>query len=191
MQIVRRCSVRLGFLIVAALFLSMATGCCTRTARNTSLKKPDKKASIKEHGERNDKTSEKKIEHPSREDELNTGDPLMNESRRRKAEQYRRLEYAYRMLSKSDPQGALRELERLQMDIREDPYLEMQTWYLSAMVYHKLGKPSRRKRSMRKTLEVMEQMQKDPRFKAAFADGKISQEVIDMAIKKAGDKYAD
>ncbi|MFZ5952906.1 MAG: hypothetical protein ACOYXC_19540 [Candidatus Rifleibacteriota bacterium] len=124
-------------------------------------------------------------------DELNTSDPVLNEERRRKTEQYRRLEYAHQMLINSNVEGSLRELERLQLDLRDDPYLEMQTWYLSAMAYHKQGKPSRRKRSMRKMLETMEILQKDPRFKAAHEDGKMAQDVVKMAISKGGDKFAE
>jgi Tfp pilus assembly protein PilF len=111
--------------------------------------------------------------------------------KKEKTRQYERLEYAYSMLMKSNPQAALREIERLQMDIRDDKYLELKTWYLSAMIYHKMGKISRRKRAMRKMLEVMQELQKDPRFKRAFAEGKRTRDFIDMVNKSGGDKYAE
>lgn len=177
-------------LVVAILCLSLATGCCTKkpiSAKKVPSGKIDTPRTFPGISSESSPGgySQKQI------DELNTKDPKVNEMRRRKTEQYKRLEYAHKMLKDSNPQAALREIERLQMDIRDDTYLEMQTWYLSAMVYHKMGKSSRRKRSMRKMLETMEVLQKDPRFKAAYEDGKISQEVIKMSINKEGDKYAE
>ncbi|HMM61608.1 MAG TPA: hypothetical protein PKC25_15925, partial [Candidatus Rifleibacterium sp.] len=66
--------------------------------------------------------------------------PLRDKDKRIK-EQYRRLEYAFEMYNSTNFDGALREVERLQLEINNDPYLEMQSWYLSAMIYHKSDKP--------------------------------------------------
>ncbi|NCB37654.1 MAG: hypothetical protein EOM80_02690 [Erysipelotrichia bacterium] len=104
---------------------------------------------------------------------------------------YQKLENSYEMFRKDNFDGALREVERLQFEISNDPYLEMQSWYLSAMIYHKSGKSSRRKRAMRKMLESMEELQKDPRFRNAFEDGMMSQEVINLAIGKGEGRYVE
>lgn len=174
-------------IVASMLVISLATGCCTRKVQKNDNGSPD----LRQTGRFDERQSQtrKRLPGLDKEDELNTLDPRLNEIRRRKTEQYRRLEYAHEMLVDNNPQGSLRELERLQLDIREDPYLEMQAWYLSAMVYHKLGKPSRRKRSMRKMLETMELLQKDPRFRTIYEDGKLSQQAIDKAKKEAGVKY--
>lgn len=119
-----------------------------------------------------------------------TGRPLRDQDRRTR-EQYRRLEYAFNMYNSQNYDGALREVERLQLEIDKDPYLEMQSWYLSAMIYHKTDKASRRKRAMRKMLESMEQLQKDSRFRSAYEDGMISQEVIKMAVEKGEGRYEE
>lgn len=116
--------------------------------------------------------------------------PLRDQDKKTR-ELYRRFEYAFDMFNSDNLDGALREVERLQLEINNDPYLEMQSWYLSAMIYHKTDKTSRRKRAMRKMLESMEQLQKDPRFRNAFEDGMISQEVIKMAIEKGEGRYAE
>ncbi len=113
------------------------------------------------------------------------------EKDRRTQELYRRLELSFEMFQKENFDGALREVERVQMDVNDDPYLEMQTWYLSAMIYHKTEKPSRRSRAMRKMLELMETLQKDPRFRESFEEGMMSQQVIDMALTKGEGKYVD
>ncbi len=176
--------------LLAVLLTGLAGGCCTRVSNRKHGLQP----SIREPVTKNkiDQTlCESRQPNIRQYDELNTSDPRLNEERRRKTEQYRRLEYAHQMLVDSNVEGSLRELERLQLDLRDDPYLEMQTWYLSAMAYHKQGKPSRRKRSMRKMLETMEILQKDPRFKAACEDGKMAQDVVKMSISKGGDKFAE
>ncbi len=187
MQIYRVLANRTVFIFASMLLISLVTGCCTKTVK----KNVGSSQNRRQTGSFDERQSQKqkRLSGLNKEDELNTQDPRLNEIRRRKTEQYRRLEYAHEMLVDNNPQGSLRELERLQLDIREDPYLEMQAWYLSAMVYHKLGKPSRRKRSMRKMLETMEQLQKDPRFRTIHEDGKLSQKAIDKAKKEAGVKY--
>lgn len=179
-------------LLLFLLLSSGITGCCTRTTPKKGKKGPIKQDSADSLlTDRSVEGGTEKLRHRRVIDELKTGDPHVDEQRRRKTEQYRRLEYAHEMLMNSNSQAALREVERLQMDIRDDSYLEMKTWYLSAMIYHKMGKTSRRKRSMRKMLECMETLQKDPRFKAAYKDGQDANEVIKMAISKEGEKYAE
>lgn len=115
----------------------------------------------------------------------------LSDSDKLTASLYLRMENAFDMFKNDNIDGAQREIERVQLEIRNDPHLEMQTWYLSAMIYHKSGKTSRRKRSMRKMLEVMEQLQKDPRFRRSFEDGMMSQDVIKLAIEKGVGRYVE
>ncbi|MGM0598742.1 MAG: hypothetical protein ACQETH_02885 [Candidatus Rifleibacteriota bacterium] len=183
---------RTAIVIVSLLLLvSMVAGCCTKgdetvtrrgrlkelKVKSAALNKPEGKKGVAENLP---KFRKKKSLSP---EELKI--------KKEKTRNYKRLEYAYSMLMKSNPQGALREIERLQMDIRDDKYLELKTWYLSAMIYHKMGKISRRKRAMRKMLEIMQALQKDPRFKKAFEEGKSTQDIIEMAKQSGGDKYAE
>lgn len=107
-------------------------------------------------------------------------------------ELYEKMDYAHRMYKSTNYDGALREVERILQKIDNDPYLEMQAWGLSAMIHDKAGRTSRRKRSYRKMIDCMEQLQKDPRFKKSFEDGKECQELIET-VKKNGDKknYAE
>ncbi len=108
------------------------------------------------------------------------------------SELYEKMDYAHKMYKSTNYDGALREVERILQKIDNDPYLEMQVWGLSAMIHDKAGRTSRRKRSYRKMIDCMEQLQKDPRFRKSFEDGKECQELIEMA-KKNGDKknYAE
>jgi hypothetical protein len=180
----------------ALLCLSLAVGCCTKktddqSGQNRSSQAGSYVSSSLSGKLDGDLASLKKSKPVKARNELNTGDPQLDESRRRKAQHYKRLEYAHQMLLRSNPQGALREIERIQMDLRDDPYLEMQTWYLSSMVYHRLGKTSRRKRSMRKMLETMEKLQKDERLRKAYQEGESSQKIIQMVKDQAGDAYAE
>lgn len=175
-------------LFITIIVVLTATGCCGRsTKRPTGGKKNDGQ-----------------VADPSRTDVKNPVDSVSakntgavdisepeSDSQKRSASLYRRLENSFAMFNTDNIDGALRELERVQLEINNDPYLEMQTWYLSAMIYHKTGKSSRRKRSMRKMLEVMEQLQKDPRFRRSFEDGKMSQDVIKLAIEKGEGRYVE
>lgn len=162
------------------------SGCCTGPRKKTAKKGAELTEKVNDV-EKNasvtaaiDINSDRKTESDS-----------LSDSEKLTASLYRRLGYSFEMFKRDNYDGALREVERLQLEINNDPYLEMQSWYLSAMIYHKTGKASRRKRSMRKMLESMEQLQKDPRFKKSFKDGMDSQELINMAVKKGEGKYAD
>ncbi|GAB4274028.1 MAG: hypothetical protein Kow0029_14100 [Candidatus Rifleibacteriota bacterium] len=190
MKYIKRSLRTLAVLAAAVLCLGTLAGCCNRKKSSKKINDSIKIEDFNLRNLSNKDTGHARHSPDRRNNEYLTGDPEIDESRKRKAEQYKRLEYAYKMLKDSNPQGALREIERLQMNIRNDPYLEMQAWYLSAMIYHRMGKPSRRKRSMRKMLETMEQLQKDPRFMAAYNEGMDAQEVVKMAIKE-GEKYAE
>lgn len=163
------------------------TGCCTKTGprpiRNIFPENPVK--SVSRVG------SQTEVQNSGEASVLVDPQLPEREKDRRTQELYRRLELSFEMFQKENFDGALREVERVQMEINEDPYLEMQTWYLSAMIYHKTAKPSRRGRAMRKMLELMETLQKDPRFRQSFEEGAMSQQVIDMALTQGEGKYAE
>jgi hypothetical protein len=187
-------AVSIAFVLPFLLVMGMTTGCCTKTTALSSRPDIDNKAS---NGRRQNsilaisrtRSSVREIE--KIQNEFDTGNPKVDKARRRRAEQFKGLEFAHEMLLKSNPQGALREVERLQMNLRDDPYVEMQTWYLSAMIYHRLGKTSRRKRSMRKMLETMETLQKDPRFREIYKEGMETQDLIQKALTMEGNKHEE
>ncbi len=105
------------------------------------------------------------------------------------SELYEKLNYANKMYKNSNYEGALREISRIQQNIKDDPYLHLQTWALAAMIYDKTGKTSRRKRAYTKMLEVMEEVKKDSRYKKAYEDGMLCQDLIASVTKKGDKKY--
>ena len=102
-----------------------------------------------------------------------------------------KLEEAWDMLRKSNPEGSLRIVKRLQQRGHKDPHVHMQAEYLKAMIYHRMGNARLRKKAMDAMLRNMEQLQKDPRFLTAYEEGVAAQELIRMSLKKAGKKYAE
>ena len=107
------------------------------------------------------------------------------------SELYEKLDYANSMFKNHNYDGALREISRIQQNqaSKDDPYLRMQTWALSAMIYDKTGKNSRRKRSYTKMIETMEELKKDSRYKKSYEDGMICQGLIASATHKGDKKY--
>ncbi len=163
------------------------TGCCTRVGS-----RPIRNIFPSGPSETVEKSDSSLVEQHLSEASALAGKQMPErEKDRRTQELYRRFELSFEMFQKDNFDGALREVERIQMDLNDDPYLEMQTWYLSAMIYHKTEKPSRRGRAMRKMLELMETLQKDPRFRESFEEGMMSQQVIDMALTQGEGKYVD
>ncbi len=174
--------------VLTVLVVLTATGCCSRTRKkpaggvdSTSLPVDNTRTSNEQNGVKVESVPAVFTETPA----------ALSDSEKLTASLYLRLENAFDMYKSDNIDGAQREIERVQLEIRNDPHLEMQTWYLSAMIYHKSGKTSRRKRSMRKMLEVMEQLQKDPRFRRSFEDGMVSQDVIKLAIEKGVGRYVE
>jgi hypothetical protein len=178
---------RLLILLNVLAIILFCTGCCNRQARRPSGQKftPDPSQTERRPAVQDASAGVAAVA------ELSERQLPEREKDRRTQELYKRLEFSFDMYQKENFDGALREVERVQMDINDDPYLEMQTWYLSAMIYHKSGKTSRRSRAMRKMLEVMETLQKDPRFRESFEEGMMSQQVIDMALSKGEGRYVD
>ncbi len=93
------------------------------------------------------------------------------------------------MLKGSNYEGALREADRLQADNARDPNVTMRTSYLKAMIFHRMNDGARRKEAMNQMLKSMEALQKDPRFRAAYEDGKAGSELIKLSVEKSGKKY--
>jgi len=93
------------------------------------------------------------------------------------------------MMKGGNYEGALREADRVQRDNPRDPNVTMRTSYLKAMVFHRMNDVNRRKEAMNQMLKSMEDVQKDPRFRAAFEDGTANAEIIKMSIDRAGDRY--
>ena len=102
---------------------------------------------------------------------------------------YKELEEAQTMLENKNAEGALRAVERIQNSVTDNPYLEMQAWYLSVEIYDKLGKTSRRKRAMRKMMDSIEIMQKNPSYRNSYKDGMISKDLINRVMEKEKGKY--
>ena len=104
-------------------------------------------------------------------------------------ELYEKFNYANKMFKNSNYDAALREINRIQQEINNDPYLKLQTWALSAAIYDKTGKTSRRKRSYTKMLEAIEEVKKDSRYKKAYEDGMACKDFAALAAKKGDKKY--
>jgi hypothetical protein len=173
-------------LFVAILLTIIATGCCTR-------KKVDKTTSVKTNSS---KTSSKKVKNDFKKKPIkkNNGNGLSYEekkARRQKTETYRNLERANQMFERSNYESALRQVKRVQLENRDNPYIMMKSWYLSAMIYHKMGKSSRRKRAMRKMVDSLKKARKDPRYQAAVTDGLMASEFIGEVKKNGGKRFEE
>lgn len=104
-------------------------------------------------------------------------------------ELYEKFNYANKMFKNRNYDAALREIDRIQQEINNDPYLKVQTWALTAAVYDKTGKTSRRKRAYTKMLEAMDELLKDSRYRKAYEDGMACKDFADLAAKKGDKKY--
>jgi len=99
------------------------------------------------------------------------------------------LERISAMMKGGNHEGALREVDRIERDNPRDPNVTMRTSYLKAMIFHRMNDVNRRKEAMNQMLKSMEDVQKDPRFRAAFEDGTANAEIIKMSIDRAGGRY--
>ena len=167
------------------------TGCCKRKKKDAKKTgKVDIAESIKNIKKKGKKgTSEKTPEFDDVHIDLSGQLPL-SEKDAHTSELYEKMNHANKMYKNRNYDGALREVERIQLEINNDPYLEMQTWGLAAMIYDKTGKTSRRKRAYNKLIESAEEVKKDSRYKKAYEDGKICQELIENAKEKGEKQYA-
>ncbi len=180
---------RILLVFLAVAFIITAPGCCKRQGKQPESKadKTSQKGPVDKAGINKDLITEENNEKVAI-----TGSPdLVSRRKARVKALYRRLENSFEMFKKGNLDAALREVERVKLETDNDPHLDMQAWYLSAMIYHKAGKSSRRKRAMRKMLESMEQLQQDPRFRKAYEDGILGRELVDIALKQGEGKYVE
>ena len=182
----------LHFICIAFIFLMALglSGCCGR--KSQSNKKSNKKIDFAKSLNMSDSKNKASVSGSSDENDIDLdliGKRPLRAQDEHTNELYEKLNYANKMLKNRNYDAALREVSRIQQEIKNDPYLELQTWALSAAIYDKTGKTSRRKRSYTKMLEVMEEVKKDPRYKKAYEDGMACKEFADIAVKKGDKKY--
>lgn len=123
-------------------------------------------------------------------DRVSPAEPAADKTARLREEKINtELERVSGMLRGNNFEGALRVAERIQAENAADPNVTMRTSYLKAMIYHRMNDAGRRKEAMNQMLKSMETLQKDPRFREAYEDGKANAELIKMSVDEAGKKY--
>lgn len=167
------------------------TGCC---GRKKPINKSKKNYNFSESLKKSNKKVAKKIvkDNTNEFDDIDidlSGSIPLRQKDELTSKLYERFSYANDMYKSRDYDGAIREISIIQQEAKNDPYLRMQTWALLAMIYDKTGKNSRRKRSYSKMIETMAEVQKDARYKKAYEDGMICQELIASATQKGDKKY--
>ncbi len=187
-NIIKKCFIFLNFVALVTLPL---TGCCgykktsiQKSKSNSyadSIKKSYKKEKVNLKGHKINDFNDIDIDI--------TGDLSLSSRNEHISELYNRLDYANKLFKKTNYDGALRELSRIQQENKDDPYLKMQSWALIAKIYDKTGKTSRRKRSYNKMMEAMSEVWKDSRYIKAYEDGMICQSLIASATKNGDKKY--
>ncbi|HNW33719.1 MAG TPA: hypothetical protein PKM25_02225 [Candidatus Ozemobacteraceae bacterium] len=178
----------LAALILMGLCLLAGTAGCgspsrpvAGAVRNGAVKPEPQAPGISERQEQVSRTSG----HPAPEPE----NAAAAAARQREEKINTELERVSAMLKGSNYEGALREADRLQADNARDPNVTMRTSYLKAMIFHRMNDGARRKEAMNQMLKSMEALQKDPRFRAAYEDGKAGSELIKLSVEKSGKKY--
>ncbi|MBF0408855.1 MAG: hypothetical protein HQM10_16020 [Candidatus Riflebacteria bacterium] len=99
------------------------------------------------------------------------------------------LEQSVKMLKSSNLGGALRMVERVQQNFPRDNYLNMQSWYIKAMIFHRQRDMKKRKEAMDSMLKCIESLQKDPKYLSSVQDGKEGADLIRMSIEKKGKRF--
>lgn len=168
------------------------TGCCgNRRKKEAGSETKDLSESIKEIRSKGELGAVKALNSEFADVHIDLSGQLpLRAKDERTSQLYGKMDYANKMYKKRNYDGALREVERIQNEINDDPYLKMQAWALAAKIYDKTGKTSRRKRSYTKMMEAMEEVRKDSRYKRAYEEGKLCVELIEIAKQKGDDKYA-
>lgn len=170
-------------------------GCCGRKKIKEKAKKSNKKIDVSESLKKlkikKDEGSKKPSPKVEDIDVDLIGQLPLREKDERTSELYEKLDRANSLYKNRNYDGALREIDRIQREIDNDPYLEMQTWGLAALIYDKTGKTSRRKRAYSKMFDSLVAVHKDPRYAKAREDGKICLELIEIAKVKGDRKYAE
>ena len=112
-----------------------------------------------------------------------------DKARQRELELESNLETTSKMIRSANLDAALRRIEKMEQENPGNAHLLMKTGYLKAMVFHRQKEPARRREAMNQMLKNMETMQKDPMFRAAFADGQDGAEVIRKSLERGGGRY--
>ncbi|MBF0546849.1 MAG: hypothetical protein HQM08_20585 [Candidatus Riflebacteria bacterium] len=99
------------------------------------------------------------------------------------------MEQAVKMLKTSNLGGALRLIDRVQQSFPHDNYINMQAWYIKAMIFHRQKDFPKRKEAMNSMLKSIEEMQKDPKYRSAVEEGQQGADLIKMSIEKKGRKF--
>lgn len=102
---------------------------------------------------------------------------------------FERFQKAFDFYQKRLFDAALQELQHAHSTIRNNPYLEMQCWYLAVEIHNKTGAHSRRNRAMRKMMESMEKLHSDRRFMREHREGLAAQDLVDFIKEIPGDRY--
>ena len=188
---------RLLHFMCIALILLMAlglSGCCGR--KSQSNKKGNKKIDFAESLKKTNTKDKANVKGTSVVNDFGNdldvdliGKLPLRAQDERTNELYEKLNYANKMLKNRNYDAALREIDRIQQEINNDPYLKLQTWALTAVIYDKTGKTSRRKRAYTKMLEAIGELQKDSRYKKAYEDGMACKDFAALAAKKGDKKY--
>ena len=179
-------------LLVVLLMAVCLEGCCRRKkvtekkADNTSLVESIKNKSKKKVDKKNVTLSDNEFGDVDIDLE---GELPLRACDERTSELYEKLDYANKMYKDRNFDGALREISRIKQGIDNDPYLLMQVYAFEAMVYEKKDQPVRRKHSYKKMMEAMTEVRKDSRYKKAYNDGMICQNLIASATKIGEKKY--
>ncbi len=99
------------------------------------------------------------------------------------------LEMISKMIRTANLDAALRSIQKMEQENPQNVHLLMKTGYLKAMIYHRQKDPARRREAMNQMLKNMETMQKDPVYRAAFADGQDAVEVVRKSLERGGGRY--
>ena len=172
------------FLISISIAITISTSCCsgnknkkTRIENQTNTKKTPSKVNKSKGNKYNSKATSS----------------LFRKKRSREQKQlatlYKGLKQADYMMDTKNYEGALRAVKRVQHRVKNNPYIEMQAWYLSVEIYGKMDKKSSSKRAMRKMIESLKNLQKHPDYQKSDKDGKKCKEVIDTAMEQGKGKY--
>lgn len=177
----------LRFLVLVfslAVVVATTTGCCSvKRKKIKENKSSTRKINTTSNGNKYTKT---KYNKRSR---FKSSQKKRTSEQKKLARLYSGLEQASNMMEKKNNEGALRAVKRIQNSVINNPYIEMQAWYLSVQIYDKMGKRSSRKRSMRKMFEAMKSLRKHPEYQKSCKTGLANQNVIKTAIKQGKGKY--
>lgn len=163
----------IGAIVVVLTMMMAIMSCGTRSKKkptfkkSTSLNYSTSSKSSSKSNIKNDNSVEESVN-------INYSRKIKKElssEQKRSAQLYKRLDNSYEMYKRKNYESALSEVESVMRNLHKDPYLEAQTWAMSAMIYDKQHKNSRRKRAYRKMVECIENLQKDSRYTNMYKEG--------------------